>query len=180
MTIHRDEIESTVKEYLGRYPDEVGRLQPLLTALDSDGELTSRKTVPGHVTCSAFLIAPDGRVLHIRHNSLDRWLQPGGHVEPVDANLVAAAAREVAEETGITADQLALVGDGPVDIDVHLIPPNPAKSEPGHHHYDIRYAFRVAASLPVTMQLEEVNDFAWLPVEAVDPELTRAKIAATR
>jgi hypothetical protein len=35
----------------------------------------------------------------IKHNALGRWLLPGGQLEPADTGLLAAARRELAEET---------------------------------------------------------------------------------
>ena len=57
---------------------------------------------PGHVTCTGLVLAPDGeRLLLVHHRRLDRWLLPGGHVEPDDAAIWHAARREVTEETGV-------------------------------------------------------------------------------
>jgi ADP-ribose pyrophosphatase YjhB (NUDIX family) len=49
-----------------------------------------------------------GRVLLIRHADGDRWLMPGGCVEPEEPPEVAAA-REVLEETGVEVGPLRLV-----------------------------------------------------------------------
>ena len=46
------------------------------------------------------LVVNEGRVLLVRHRKLDRWLQPGGHVEPRETP-DEAAVREVREETGV-------------------------------------------------------------------------------
>ena len=101
---------------------------------------TSRDTfAPGHYTASAFVLSPDGRdLLLIEHAKLARWLQPGGHVDPDDADLVAAARREGAEETGL--HDLELLQPAPFDLDVHVIPAR--KADPEHRHFDVRYLFR--------------------------------------
>ena len=70
------------------------------------------------------------------HRKLKRWMQTGGHADG-DPQPLRVAIREAEEESGI-------VGISPVscdifDIDIHLIPANPAKNEPAHYHYDIRY-----------------------------------------
>lgn len=51
-----------------------------------------------HVICSAVVIDRRRRVLHIRHRTTGLVLTPGGHIEPGDRTLLAAALREVAEE----------------------------------------------------------------------------------
>jgi 8-oxo-dGTP pyrophosphatase MutT (NUDIX family) len=176
--IGSDHIAATVTAYLDRYPDEAGRLAPLTAALREAGDLASRATFTGHVTCPAIVLNPDRRVLHIRHNTLNTWLRPGGHLEPDDTTLVGAAVREVAEETGIAAEALTLIDETPIDIDVHPIPANSARGEPHHQHFDLRYAFITNAFPDVTLQAEEVHDFAWLPAAEIEPAVLAERVAS--
>ena len=100
---------------------------------------------PGHFTASAFVLSPgEDALLLILHAKLDLWLQPGGHVDPDDADLVAAARREASEEAGLA--DLSLVTRGIFDVDVHSIPAR--HDAPEHRHFDVRYLFR-ASSLRV-------------------------------
>ncbi|MET8891416.1 NUDIX hydrolase [Streptomyces griseus] len=143
----RSHIRELVTAYLDRHPGERPALGPLLEALDVPSEITSRATLPGHITCSAVVIDHAGRVLHVRHNaSGGLLLAPGGHGEPDDATLMATAVREVHEETGIPPGllrQSAAFCHEPADIDIHAIDANPAKGEPAHLHYDFRFVFRL-------------------------------------
>jgi 8-oxo-dGTP pyrophosphatase MutT (NUDIX family) len=172
------QIRAAVDAYLGCHPGDAGQIATLINALADPGDLASRTTFTGHVTCSAIVLDPGGHVLHIRHNALDRWLCPGGHLDLADSSLVGAALREVSEETGIDVRALALVDEMPIDIDVHPIPANPARGEPGHQHFDLRYAFRAVTRPEICLQRDEVHDFAWLPAAEIRPAILAQRIAA--
>ncbi|HEU5370971.1 MAG TPA: NUDIX domain-containing protein [Gaiellaceae bacterium] len=97
----------------------------------------SRDQERAHFTASAFVVDEKcERTCLVAHAKLGRLLQPGGHVEPTDISLEAAALREAREET-----RLELVfhpaAPRPFDLDIHEIPERPG--EPAHHHLDVRY-----------------------------------------
>lgn len=129
---------------------------------------------PGHLTASGVVLSPDRtRILLVHHRRLERWLQPGGHVEPDDATMMEAARREILEETGVAIDQRA--APFVVGIDVHDIPA--ARGEPAHLHHDLAFRF-VAASTALT-PAAEVTQVLWCPVGeleryAVDEALSRS------
>ena len=171
-------VAEVVASYLARHPSEADRLASLTAALAGDRDLVSRKTfIPGHVTASAVVLDPAGRMLHIRHNVFNKWLQPGGHLEPGDATLLGAARREVQEETGIPAALLTLADEAPCDIGVHAIAANPAKAEDAHHHFDVRYRFTTVADPATRVQADEVHGIAWLPPDEVEVDF-RDKVRA--
>jgi 8-oxo-dGTP pyrophosphatase MutT (NUDIX family) len=179
MTITNRDISDTLSRYLACHPGEQDTLVPLLSGLAAGTEVTARSATPGHVTCGAVVINTAGKILMIHHNALDRWLLPGGHVDPSDPSLLAAALRELAEETGVSGQQ-AVSPPGldrvPLDIDLHQIPANPAKGEPAHWHADFRLAFHVTDPA-VTLQLEEVSAHAWRPPSALQTERLAARVA---
>src|SRR5439155_4263745 len=147
--------------------------------IQNGSDLLSRKAFAGHVTCGAVLLDARWRVLHLAHNALSRWLLPGGHLEPEDDSLPAAALREVHEETGIAATALTpLAGfeSSPLDVDVHQIPANPRRDEPEHWHFDFRYAFHVAGAPVIRLQTEEVSRYRWLTPDAVPAARVRLKL----
>ena len=108
---------------------------------------------PGHITCSGLVLAPDRRrILIVHRRRLGRWLLPGGHVEPSDETIDAAAAREVLEETGI------LVADGRLaGADVHGIPGK--GHEPYHLHHDLLFGFQ--AETEALTCSEESHSVVW-------------------
>ncbi len=135
----------------------------MLDLLASDADPFSRQRIePGHFTASAFVVCPERRrVLMIHHQKLLRWLQPGGHIEPEDVDLAAAAEREVAEETGVVV--AARLGSGIFDVDIHPIPVTTKLG--AHQHFDVRYAF-LAASLELQASTE-VLGARWVDLDAV-------------
>jgi 8-oxo-dGTP pyrophosphatase MutT (NUDIX family) len=101
--------------------------------------------------------------LLIWHTKLHLWLQPGGHIDPKDVDVFAAARREVAEEAGVTT--LHAVGDGLFDLDVHVIPARP--NEPAHSHFDVRLLFRCQDASLVAGS--DAGDARWVGVSEVSP-----------
>ena len=135
-----------------------------------DGML--RSCVPAHLTASALVLDHTGeQVLLTLHRKGGFWGQLGGHCEPQDDTLAAAALREATEESGI--DGLRLVDDAPVDLDRHAL--STAFGTCGEH-LDVRYAV-VAPPGAEPAVSEESDDVAWfsvsdLPDTAVE-DLTR-------
>jgi 8-oxo-dGTP pyrophosphatase MutT (NUDIX family) len=134
----RSDLRDLLEAYQPFDEHEAAHLEAMLILVDAEGDVLSRSHFdPGHFTASGFVVSPDrSSVLLVHHAKLGKWLQPGGHVEPEDEGLEAAARREVLEETG--AANLQLIGL--CDIDVHRFPSH--GSEPAHDHLDVRFGFR--------------------------------------
>jgi 8-oxo-dGTP pyrophosphatase MutT (NUDIX family) len=136
----------------------------------------ARTCAPGHLTASAYIVDPEGeRLLLIHHRKLERWLQPGGHLEPGEIDLLRAAWREAHEETGLA--ELVPLGLVPIDIDVHRIPERGA--EPAHDHLDFRFAFRAPDPADLARCAEETTNIRWFGWEELgglelDPAFARA------
>ncbi len=82
-------------------------------------DVTQRSCAAGHLTASALVLSADRRsTLLTLHPRVGRWLQLGGHCEPQDTSMAAAALREAVEESGLGG--LEVLPD-PVRLDVHPI-----------------------------------------------------------
>ena len=134
---------------------------------------------PGHFTASAFIVDEQfSQILLIFQAKLQRWLQPGGHIDDDDEDVEAAARREIAEETGLT--DLTLLA-APLDLDVHAIPAY--GSVPAHLHFDVRFLFCAPRGAGVAGS--DAHGLRWVPLQQVsgdpyDESVLRAvrKIAA--
>jgi 8-oxo-dGTP pyrophosphatase MutT (NUDIX family) len=132
----------------------------MLTLALESGAFEREHFLPGHFTASAFVLSPErDALLLIFHKKLSLWLQPGGHVEPGDSSILAAARREVAEEVGL--HELVVVGDESAlfDIDIHPIPAR--KDEPAHEHFDVRFLFQAPSR--AFSESDEVGGARWVP-----------------
>ncbi len=145
--------------------------QAIFSFIQAHQDFYARTLTVGHVTASAWIINPEyTHALLLHHKKLDRWLQPGGHIES-DPDVLTAALREAREETGIT--QLKMVNEAIFDIDIHTIPEN--KKESKHQHYDIRYLFEADLNaMPVIS--EESNDVRWFMLEEIASSNNEASI----
>ena len=167
--INKPEIEYLFKAYSAQFPAEQQSTQLFADYLARTGQdnLFTRKNFDGHITTSAFIIdAGYNEMLLLKHKSLNRWLQPGGHVE-ADASLMLSALREAVEETGIPPDQLQPVrvfedNNIPFDIDSHYIPANPRKDEDGHYHHDLRYLFIYTGNGRIVYNEDESTGLKWV------------------
>jgi 8-oxo-dGTP pyrophosphatase MutT (NUDIX family) len=118
---------------------------------------------PGHFTASAFIFDPAQRaLLLILHGKLGLWLQPGGHIDPDDTDVIAAARREVSEEVGLS--DLELASPGLFDIDIHEIPAR--GSTPVHQHFDLRFLFLAQDRL--ARAGSDARDARWVPLQEIE------------
>ena len=128
---------------------------------------------PGHLTATGLVLGPDGEsMVMVLHGRLNRWLLPGGHVEPEDGDIYAAAAREVAEETGLRVSGGEVIG-----ADVHGIPPkwkNGVLVEPYHQHHDILVGFATVDTELVIS--EESREVRWVHPREFDAYAVPANI----
>ena len=132
----------------------------------ADGGTAARDASPQHLTASTFVLSPDlQHVLLCYHRKGRFWVQVGGHVEPGDADLAAAAAREAHEESGLVG--VELLRGTPVDLDRHGLGDGFGRCAV---HWDVGYvALAPADSVPVVS--DESDDVAWWPVDALPTEV---------
>lgn len=119
-----------------------------------------RSCTVGHLTASALVVNESRRhVLLTLHPKVGRWLQLGGHCEPADLGLRAAAHREVREESGI---DLVRLSAEPMRLDRHPVPCGGRQSE----HLDVQYLAVVPDGSAITISAES-DDLRWFDIDAL-------------
>lgn len=150
----RAALEALLRAHAPADAKEHADREAMLDFLARLPEPFSPRQEEAHFTASALVVDPGGtRTCLVLHRKLGLWLQPGGHVEPVDASVAAAALREVREETGLAG---ALAAAAPVHLDVHAIPER--ADMPAHLHLDVRFLV-VADGEPALS--DESTDVRW-------------------
>jgi 8-oxo-dGTP pyrophosphatase MutT (NUDIX family) len=168
-----------LQQYVERNPNEQKAANEIISFVGNheDAELFDRKNFTGHITASAFIINENkDSLLLLKHKFLNRWLQPGGHVDYTDSSLIAAAKREAEEETGLGANELRIVSITIFDIDNHLIPVNIKKQELSHTHHDIRFLFQSSQHI-ISIADEESTGSKWVPLEDLAEDESFGRVA---
>jgi 8-oxo-dGTP pyrophosphatase MutT (NUDIX family) len=158
--IAQEQIIGLLDAYHSPFEEEIFFRKLMLELAADYPACCLRSRLQGHFTASAWVFGPQmDQVLLLHHRALNKWLQPGGHLEADDHSLLEAARREALEECGLRG--LAPLAEGIFDLDVHVIP---VRGEvPEHLHHDIRFAF-VAHDEALQADFSEVKDLRWVPL----------------
>jgi ADP-ribose pyrophosphatase YjhB (NUDIX family) len=133
------------------------------------GEPSLPTAITRDFTVATFVVQ-DGRVLLLWHRNLQRWLPPGGHIEPNELP-DEAATREVREEAGIAVE---LVGERgvPVERPRQLVRPAGVQLEtiaPNHEHVDLIYYARPVERQPAIVGNAESESIGWYTLAEMGP-----------
>ena len=144
--------------------------QAVLGFLYAREDACERACVPGHITASALVVSAAGdEVLLTLHPRLGRWVQLGGHCEPADTDIVAAAMREATEESGIEGLRI----EAPLGaIHVHALTCSLGVPT---RHLDLQFIARAPKDAAIAIS-DESLDLRWWPVDAL-PDGVDAAVA---
>jgi len=158
--LHADAVRVLMAYQPADRQQEATRLD-FLSHLDAHPDAVWKTGPPAHLTASCLVLDDDlEHVLMTHHRRARRWLQFGGHLEPADRGVRAAAQREAQEESGIGALRVTPV---PVHLDRHRLIGDFGRCA---EHLDLRYAATVPAGTRRQVS-DESLDVRWWPIDAL-------------
>ncbi len=128
-----------------------------------------------HFTATAFIVDSQKRTLLLWHKRLQRWMPPGGHVDP-DETPEETARRECKEETGLDVE---IIGDTqsdlfandasegrmlikPLAMLLEEIPESVERGEPAHQHMDFLFVAKpLDEAQAITIAEAESEKMQW-------------------
>jgi 8-oxo-dGTP pyrophosphatase MutT (NUDIX family) len=161
VTLHADAL-ATLEGWSAPDADQESRRAQYVAHLRAHTDGCAKACFPDHLTAGALVLSRDGdRVLLNLHRKARRWFAFGGHIEPDDTTLSAAALREGTEESGLP------------DLTVDPVPVHLSLHEVGFcdprgtvRHFDVRFLARLGERTEPVVS-DESLDLRWFPVDDV-------------
>jgi len=174
MSLHRSAVD-TLNAWRPTDPAQDTLRHAVLAFLHAREDACLRECVPGHLTGSALVLDHSGRhALLTLHPRIGRWLQLGGHCEPDDESLVAAALREASEESGIEGLTIE-----PQPAALHVHPVTCSLGVPTRH-LDVQFVVHAPKGAEIAIS-DESLDLRWWPLDELpdDSDYGLTQLAAT-
>ncbi|MBQ9300536.1 MAG: NUDIX hydrolase [Clostridia bacterium] len=137
----------------------------ILTCLNSFPNIFTRENRLAHMTVSAWVVNPTwDRALMAYHNIYKSWSWLGGHADG-ECDLLAAALREVTEESGIA--RVRPLSPLPYSLESLTVDGHVKHGEyvSSHLHLNITYLLEADDSAPTVVKPDENSAVGWFPLE---------------
>ena len=160
MSLHQSAVD-TLSRWRPAHPAQDTLRHAVLAFLDTRPDACLRECVPGHITASALVLDHlGGHALLTLHPRMGRWLQLGGHCEPGDESVLAAALREATEESGIAGLTIE-----PQPLALHVHPLTCSLGVPTRH-LDVQFLVRAPEGAEIACS-DESLDLRWWPLNGL-------------
>lgn len=150
--VHTANQWNSTAALLGASPAPVGREAVWDQAL---AFLDAGHRYGAHLVASVLVVDAGGLVLLARHRRYPRWGPFGGHLDPKDTSLSAAAARELFEEAGL------VVQAHPAPVDVRLSAYRCRTVAEPVLHLDVQFVALDTANAPALVASDELTGLQW-------------------
>lgn len=151
--IQEETDKRLILEYIRMFPDTI----------------LARENTLVHMTSSGFVLTPGlEKALFVHHNIYQTWAWTGGHADG-ETDLLAVAAREVQEETGVR--KIEPLGEGIAALDLLTVQGHFKKGAyvAPHLHISVAYVFLAAEreEKHFRKKEDENSGVQWIPVEEI-------------
>lgn len=120
-----------------------------------------------HFCVSVFIYDKDtDKFLLVLHKKMQKWVQPGGHIE-MNENPEEASIREVKEETGL---DVRILGERKPTEKDFVLPLALQRNEmdENHIHMDFVYAAEIIGDKNITQNVDESDDIRWFTLDEIN------------
>lgn len=151
-------------QYRPRNPQEQRDRAEMLARLER-GEPLFHREPAAHFTASAWVVSPDrSQVLMAYHTLYGSWAWLGGHADG-ERDLLAAALREVREESGLTA--VRPISPDPYSLEILAVNGHEKRGiyVPSHLHLNVTYLLEADPAAPIRPKPDENTRVAWFPLQ---------------
>jgi len=171
-----ERLYKQLQDYTPYNRQEAADKQTMLEFIQRNPDALHRSNRAGHFATSAWVVnRPRTKVLMIYHNIYNSWSWSGGHADG-EANLMAVARREIAEETGL--EEITPLTEDILAINVLTVERHIKKGQvvSSHLHLDVDFLFEADDSLPLRIKDDENSAVAWIDIDRIDEFVNEEKM----